>query len=171
MSRFGWFIFGIFFTCVALALTAFFYVREGGVQMAVNAPEFPFERTLAKTALHASFAGSLSLQSPVPLNSNNLTAGAHTFKLHCAGCHGLIGKPSGFAKRIFPHPPQLLEPNEMVTDDPVGETYWKITNGIRMSAMPEFQSVLSTTQRWQVAMMLKHADKLPPAAEAALSAH
>ena len=74
MSRFGWFIFGIFFTCVALALTAFLYVQEGGVQMAVNSPEFPFEETLANMALHASFAGSLDLQSPAPLNTDNLTA-------------------------------------------------------------------------------------------------
>ncbi len=171
MSRFGWFILGIVFTCVALALAVFFYVRQGGVQMAVNSPEFPFEQALATMALHASFAGSLHLQSPVPLNSDNLTAGAQTFKWHCAGCHGLPGKPSGMAKRIFPPPPQLLEPNEMVTDDPVGETYWKITNGIRLTGMPEFESVLSETQRWQLAMMLKHADKLPPAAEAALSTH
>lgn len=171
MSRISWFIFGVIFTCVAFALGAFLYVKEGGVQMAVNSPEFPFEETFAKMALHASFASSLHLQSPVPLNGDNLTAGAQTFKSHCAGCHGLPGKPSSMAKRMFPHPPQLLETNEMVTDDPVGETYWKVTNGIRLTGMPEFKTVLSETQRWQVAMFLKHADKLPPAAEAALSAH
>jgi thiosulfate dehydrogenase len=171
MLRFGSFILGIIFTCVALALAAFFYVKEGGVQMAVDAPEFPFEATFAKMALYASFTGSLNLKSPVPLNGDNLTAGAQTFKSYCSGCHGLPGKPSGMAKRVFPPPPQLMEPNEMVTDDPVGETYWKVTNGIRLSAMPEFKTVLSETQRWQVAMVLKHANKLPPAAEAALSAH
>lgn len=171
MSRLGWFIFGVVVTCVGFALGAFFYVKLGGVQMAVDSPEFPFEATFAKMALHASFAGSLNLKSPVALNSDNLAAGAHIFKTHCSGCHGLPGKPSGMAKRVFPHPPQLMKPDEMVTDDPVGETYWKVTNGIRLTAMPEFKTVLSETQRWQVAMFLKHADKLPPAAEAALSAH
>jgi thiosulfate dehydrogenase len=53
----------------------------------------------------------------------------------------------------------------------VGQIYWILTNGIRLTGMPEFNTVLSETQRWQVAMMLKHVDKLPSGAEAALSAH
>jgi thiosulfate dehydrogenase len=171
MSRFGWFIFGVVATCAALVLGAYFYVNEGGVQMAVNSAEFPFEAALAKMALHASFAGSLNLKSPVPLSADNLTVGAQTFKTHCASCHGLPGKRSSMGNRMFPPPPQLLEPNEMVTDDPVGEIYWKVTNGIRLSGMPEFKTALSESQRWQVVMMLKQADKLPPTAQAALSAH
>jgi mono/diheme cytochrome c family protein len=171
MSRFGWFIFGVVVTCSVLALGAYLYVNEGGVQMAVDSPQFPFEDALANMALNASFAGSLNLKNPVPLNADDLTAGAQTFKTHCAGCHGLPGKPSSMGKRIFPAAPQLLEPNEMVTDDPVGETYWKVTNGIRLSGMPEFKTALPESQRWQVVMMLKHADKLPRAAQAALSAH
>ena len=171
MSRLRWFIFGVVFTCVALALSAFLYVQEGGVQMAVDSPEFPFEETLAGIALHASFAGSLHIQSPLPLNTDNLTGGAQTFKIYCEGCHGLSGEPSDIAKRMFPHPPQLLESKEMVTTEPVGQIYWIVTNGIRLTGMPEFNTVLSETQRWQVAMMLKQADILPPAAEAVLSAH
>jgi mono/diheme cytochrome c family protein len=58
----------------------------------------------------------------------------------------------------------------MVTDDPVGKIHWIVTNGIRMSGMPEFGSVLSDTQRWQIVFMLKHADKLPASAEAAFTA-
>jgi thiosulfate dehydrogenase len=171
MSRFGWFLFGVVATCVALALGAFLYVKNGGVQMAVNAPEQPFEATVAKMALHASFAGSLNLTSSVPLNDDTLAAGAQIYVDHCSGCHGRPGKSSGMAKRMFPPPPQLFEPDEMVTDDPVGEPWWIITNGIRLTGMPEFKSTLSDTERWQVALLLKHADKLPPAALTALSAH
>lgn len=171
MLRFGWFIIGVVFTCIALALSVYFYLKSGGVQMAVDSPEFPFETAFARMALHASYAGSLNLQSPVPLNSDSLTAGAQTFKTHCAGCHGVPGKPSGFAKAIFPHPPQLFEPGDMVTGDPDGKIYWIVTNGIRMTAMPEFKTELTDTERWQLVLMLKQADKLPPAALAALSVH
>ena len=171
MSRLVWFVFGVVFTCVALVASALLYVREGGVQMAVDSPEFPLEETLAGMALHASFAGSLHMQSPLPLNSDNLTGGAQTFKIYCTDCHGLSGDTSDMAKRMFPQPPQLLESSEMVTGKPLGQVYWIVTNGIRLTGMPEFKTVLSDTQRWQVAMMLKHADKLPPAAEAVLSAH
>lgn len=171
MSRLGWFIFGFVVACVVIVLGAFLFVKEGGVQMAVGSPEFPFESTFARMALHASFADSVHLENPVRFDSDNVTAGADVYKSHCAGCHGLPGKTSGMAKRMFPHPPQLFEPSEMVTDDPEGVTYWKVTNGIRLSGMPEFKSVLSDTQRWQLAMLLAHADKLPPSAQAALSAH
>jgi mono/diheme cytochrome c family protein len=52
----------------------------------------------------------------------------------------------------------------MVADDPEGETYWKVTNGIRMTAMPAFGNILDDKRRWQVTMLLSHADKLTPAA-------
>jgi thiosulfate dehydrogenase len=56
----------------------------------------------------------------------------------------------------------------MVTDDPEGSTYWKVTHGIRLSGMPAFAKTLSDTQRWQITMLVAHADKLSPAVEAEL---
>jgi mono/diheme cytochrome c family protein len=169
MSRLGWFIFGIICTGAGLVVGGYLYVNSGGIGMAVDSPPQPFERTVAMMALHANFASSVDLSSPVPLDDDSLAAGAKVYKSYCGGCHGLPGKTSGIAKRMFPPPPQLLEANDMVTDDPVGETYWKVTNGIRLSGMPEFKTALSDTERWQVTLMLKHADKLPPAALAAMA--
>ncbi len=52
-----------------------------------------------------------------------------------------------------------------VTDDPPGETYWKVANGIRLTGMPSFKSVLTDTEMWQVSLLLANADKpLPPEA-------
>jgi mono/diheme cytochrome c family protein len=52
-----------------------------------------------------------------------------------------------------------------VSDDPPGEIYWKVANGIRLTGMPAFKSVLSETEMWQVSLLLANADKpLPPAA-------
>jgi hypothetical protein len=67
---------------------------------------------------------------------------------------------------MFPPPPQLFEKADMMLDDPQGETYWKVTNGIRLSGMPGFGSSLSDTQRWQLAMLVGNADKLSGAAKA-----
>jgi thiosulfate dehydrogenase len=69
---------------------------------------------------------------------------------------------------MFPLPPQLLSKDEMVTDDPVGVTFWKVSNGIRLTGMPGFNEMLSPTQIWQVSEMLAHADKLPDQTKAAL---
>jgi mono/diheme cytochrome c family protein len=55
-----------------------------------------------------------------------------------------------------------------VTDDPPGETYWKVANGIRLTGMPGFTTSLSNEQMWQVSLLLADANKLPAAARAAL---
>ena len=49
-----------------------------------------------------------------------------------------------------------------VSDDEVGETYWKVANGIRLSGMPSYNKVLTDTQMWQVSLLLKNADKELP---------
>ena len=77
-------------------------------------------------------------------------------------CHGLPGQPqTAIGKGMFPKPPMLWE--DGVTDDPPGETYWKVSGGIRMTGMPGFEKSLSTTQMWQVSLLLANADKLPAA--------
>jgi len=63
---------------------------------------------------------------------------------------------------MYPPPPQLFTPDGYVTDDPVGMTYWKIKNGIRLTGMPSFGAILKDDQMWQIAALLASADKLPP---------
>jgi hypothetical protein len=56
-----------------------------------------------------------------------------------------------------------------VSDDPPGETYWKVANGIRLTGMPSYKGVLTETGMWQVSLLLANADKpLPEAAVAIL---
>jgi mono/diheme cytochrome c family protein len=55
-----------------------------------------------------------------------------------------------------------------VSDDPPGETYWKVANGIRLTGMPAYKNVLSETEMWQVSQLLANADKLPADVTAAL---
>jgi len=52
----------------------------------------------------------------------------------------------------------------------VGETYWKVANGIRLTGMPGFIDSLSTEQMWQVSLFLLDRDKLPPTVLTALRA-
>ena len=68
---------------------------------------------------------------------------------------------------MFPQPPQLFE--HLVTDDPEGIIFWIVTNGIRMTGMPAFQNTLSDTERWQLTMLLGHADRLPARVLASLT--
>jgi mono/diheme cytochrome c family protein len=70
---------------------------------------------------------------------------------------------------MFPKPPKLME-GKGVTDDPAQESYWKVAGGIRMTGMPGYDKTLSTTQIWQVSLLLANADKLPPTARNVLMA-
>jgi mono/diheme cytochrome c family protein len=62
---------------------------------------------------------------------------------------------------MFPRPPELFK-GHGVTDDPAGETYWKVNNGIRLTGMPAYGGSLSKDEMWQVSLLLANADKLPP---------
>jgi mono/diheme cytochrome c family protein len=76
---------------------------------------------------------------------------------------------TAIAAGMYPAPPLLLE-GKGVTDDPAGESYWKIFNGLRLTGMPGFSKSLSETQMWQLALLLANADKLPASAKSALVA-
>jgi len=160
------FILGVFLTIFMLLVGGFLFVRSGKLSMATNAPPLPMEKTIAQLAIHASMGDARDQKDPLPFDDANLLAGAKVYRDHCAGCHGLPQSHSTIAKAMFPSPPQLMEGDDMVTDDPEGETFWKVTHGIRLSGMPGFAAILSDTERWQVTMMLAHADKLPRAVQA-----
>ncbi|MGC2209465.1 MAG: c-type cytochrome [Candidatus Korobacteraceae bacterium] len=160
------FILGVFLTNFMILASGFLYVRSGKLSMATNAPPLPMEKTIAQMAIHASLGNATDQKDPLPLDDANLSAGVNVYRHHCAGCHGLPQSHSTIAKAMFPPPPQLLQGDDMVTDDPEGETFWKVTHGIRLSGMPGFADILSDTERWQVTMMLAHADKLPPLVKA-----
>jgi mono/diheme cytochrome c family protein len=96
--------------------------------------------------------------------------GAHVYSEKCAVCHGYHGKPSVFGAHMFPPAPPLWEKHHDsaavgVSDDPPGETFWKVANGIRLTGMPSFKGLLTETEMWQVSLLLANADKpLPPEA-------
>jgi mono/diheme cytochrome c family protein len=107
-------------------------------------------------------------ESPVPADEPNLLAGAKLYKVHCDFCHGVPGMPQNeVVKGMFPKPPLLFR-GVGVTDDEAWESYAKISGGIRMSGMPGFKDHLSDTQMWQLAQLVKNADKLPASVKAEL---
>jgi mono/diheme cytochrome c family protein len=164
------FILGVITTIVILVVGVCLFVRGGGVSLAANAPLLPLEDTVANMALHASIGNAANQKDPLPFDGANMLAGVNPYKEHCAVCHGTPGQtPTAISKGMFPPPPQLFAPAGMVTDDPEGVTYWKVTHGIRLTGMPGFAATLSDTQRWQITMLVAHADKLPRAAQSAFS--
>src|SRR6185312_12473712 len=169
-SRFPAFLLGLIIGLIIVPVTVYGYFRFGYAPVATGAPAMPFEKKFAKMGLHGRMDKDYPRNPPIQGTPENYLAGAHIYREHCAVCHGVGGQgPSSVAKGMYPKPPQLLDPKHGVTDDPPGETYWKVSNGIRMTGMPSFHQSLSQTQIWQVSLMLANVDKLPPEANVLLS--
>jgi thiosulfate dehydrogenase len=163
------FVLGVLATMLLALAGVYTYFGRGLAPVATSAPPMPLEARLARMALHARLEREMPGQAPIPADEGNLVAGARVYVQHCAVCHGLPGgKPTAIAQGEFPKPPQLFR-GKGVTDDPAGETYWKVANGIRMTGMPGFGQSLSTDEMWQVSLLLANAATLPPAVGAALA--
>jgi len=160
---------GIVLGFVLVFIGGYLYFASGQAPVATNSPEMPFERKFAKLALHA-YLDKLPHPNPtVPADEPNLMAGAKVYKENCAVCHGLPGEPhNAIGNGMFPKPPLLFR-GVGVTDDDAWESYHKVSGGIRMTGMPGFKDRLSDTQLWQVSVLVKNADKLPPSVKAELA--
>ena len=153
---------------VPIAVLAWFHF--GAVPVAVSDPPLPQERLITHVPLNARIDREMVKTPPLQADEENLVAGAQIYRDQCAACHGYHGKPSSFGAHMYPTAPSLWEKHRNraavgVSDDPPGEVYWKVANGIRLTGMPSYKPVLSETQMWQVSLLLVNADKpLPPAA-------
>jgi thiosulfate dehydrogenase len=164
------FIFGCVTALLLILVAGFAYLALGLAPVATAAAPLPFEKRLTRIALHARLNREAPKSSPIPASEENYAAAVKVYKEHCAVCHGLPGgDQTAIAKGEFPKPPKLLE-GKGVTDDPAGETYWVVANGIRLTGMPGFNGALSSEQIWQVSLLLANADKLPAATVTALHA-
>jgi thiosulfate dehydrogenase len=165
----GKFLIGLILGLIAIPVGVYFYFSSGTAPVATSAPPMPFEKTFARMALHARMEKEMPKSAPIPADEAAYVAGAQVYKEHCAVCHGVAGQAqTAIARGMFPKPPKLME-GTGVTDDPPAESYWKVAGGIHMTGMPGFDKTLSTTQMWQVSLLLANADKLPKAAQDVLA--
>jgi thiosulfate dehydrogenase len=164
------FLWGLILGVLAIPAIGYIYFTGGHAPVATTDPDMPFEKMLAHKALDARIQKEMPKTVPIQGDEANLIAGAPLYREHCAVCHGLPGQPkSAIATGMYPHPPKLLE-GKGVTDDEPGETYWKVSNGIRLTGMPGFKTTLAETQMWEITLLVAQADKLPKSVTDALSA-
>ena len=173
LNRVGFFVLGVAVSLAGLCLGVFLYLRFGNPPVATADPSLPMEAQIVHVPLGARIAREMKT-SPFPADEGGLEVGARIYTKECASCHGTPGHDVAFATWMFPRAPQLWKKHGNgvvgVSDDAVGETYWKVENGIRLSGMPAYQKILSTTEMWQVAWLLKNADQaLSPQVQAALN--
>jgi len=164
------FLLGFIIGIVLVPLAVLAYLTYGSVPVAVSDRPISHERQLVHIPLNARIQKELVGTHMEP-DQPTLTAGARIYTERCAVCHGFHNKPAAIGAHMYPDAPPLLEPHQGdpsivgVSDDPVGETYWKVLNGIRLTGMPSFKTQLSDIEMWQVSIFLANANKsMPPSA-------
>lgn len=162
------FLLGLVIGIVLVPFAVLAYLSYGKVPVAVDDPPIPYEQRLVHIPLNARIERE-TMGTHLEPDPTNLTAGARVYVDRCAVCHGLHNRPAAIGEHMYPDAPPLLEPHRNdanivgVSDDPVGETYWKVENGIRLTGMPTFKTQLSDTEIWQVSIFLANANKpMPP---------
>jgi len=168
--KMGRILLGIILCLILLPLAVLAWFRFGHPPVAVADAPFPYEQQIVQIPLNARIDREMTGNPPIQPDEGTLTAGAQVYSDQCAVCHGFQGRPSTLGPSMYPKAPQLWVQHKGssvvgVCDDPPGETYWKVFNGIRLTGMPEFSSTLTDTEIWQVTLLLANANKpLPPAA-------
>ena len=160
---------GVVATIVVAIIGSYVVVRQGLVPANADTKPGSLETWVAGTSLQATLDREAPKEiNPVAMTDEDLVAGVDLYGQHCAICHGTAkgdASASPVAKGLYPQPPQLA--TDGVEDDPEGVSFWKIKHGIRWTGMPSWKSTLSDHQIWTLALVLKHMNKLPPAAEQA----
>ena len=162
------FLIGIVIGLVLAPLVVLGWFKVGHPPVAVADKPLPLEQQIVNVPMHARINAEMPKSAPMQPTAADFLAGAQVYTEQCAACHGYHGKPSDFATHMFPRAPQLWNTHRDgktvgVSDDPPGETYWKVANGLRLTGMPAYDKVLTENQMWQVTLLLANADKpLPP---------
>ena len=161
-------LFGVVVGMTLIVGGAYLWLTKGHPPVATADAPLPFERQITSVPLNARIDREMPAIVPIQPSEANFVAGAHIYRQQCAFCHAVYGNQSKVGGHMFPAAPPLWEKHGNVvgvSDDPAGETYWKVANGIRLSGMPAYKEILSETEMWQVSLVLANADKpLPQAA-------
>ncbi|MGA9069757.1 MAG: cytochrome c [Terracidiphilus sp.] len=166
----GRLLLGVLLGILLVPILLLTWLRFGKVPVAVTDPPLFQERLLTGIPLHARIHREMKKSPVITPDEAALVSGAHIYSEKCAVCHGYHGKPSQTGGFMYPAAPPLWEDHHHngtigVSDDPPGETYWKVANGIRLTGMPAYAGQLSEAEMWNVSLLLANADKpLPPQA-------
>jgi thiosulfate dehydrogenase len=160
------FLGGITFTLLMLAVVGYFAVKAGVVPANADSKPAALENCVANTALNAARdRDTKGLKNPIQPSDQNLITGVHLYADNCAICHGASdAKPSNPAQGFYIEAPQLAK--DGVEEDSEAASFWKVKHGIRFTAMPSFTTTLQDEEIWKIAMFLSQMDKLPPTVDA-----
>jgi mono/diheme cytochrome c family protein len=154
------FIFGVILTLLAVFGGAYVYTTTGHFDTrAVGNTPGTMERQIANKSLDAWVDQNAPKQAnPFQPTMDNVMDGSMTYDKNCAFCHGSLKQPiSPMRSNFYPPVPQLMS---RTPNDPDGDLFYVIKYGIRMTAMPGWEGVLSDDDIWKTVGFIKNSNQM-----------
>src|SRR5256885_5989262 len=90
-----------------------------------------------------------TLKNPFPQSEQVRRQGQQIYLQSCALCHGTDGHGrTEVGRGMYPPAMDLTSPHVQHWND--AELFWIIRNGVRMTGMPSWKSILSDTDSWKL---------------------
>src|SRR5215469_7463843 len=154
------FILGVIVTLLVVFGGAYFYATTGhfDTRAMPNGPGTFERRTANKSVDEWVDEHAPKQDNPHQPTMENLAAGQKVFNDNCAICHGSLQQPvSPMRKNFYPPVPQLMS---HTPDDPDANLFYVTKYGIRMSAMPGWDGILSDDDIWKAVLFIKNSEKV-----------
>jgi mono/diheme cytochrome c family protein len=154
------FIVGVILTLLVVFGGAYSYMITGHFDTrAVGNTPSTFERRTANKALDEWVDDHAAKQpNPFQPTMDNIMDGSMTYDKNCALCHGSLKQPvSPMRSKFYPSVPQLMT---HIPDDPDGNLFYVIKYGIRYTAMPGWDGVLSDDDIWKTVIFIKNSGQM-----------
>lgn len=145
---------------VVFVIGAAVFVWSGAYNIAATDPHWSvtFE-IIEKMRDRSIVVHSRSIIAPSVNDPKPAQDGAEHYHHACRLCHGAPGySRSGFAKGLYPFPPQLTsdEAREWKNE----ELFWIIKNGLKMTGMPSFGVTHRDEELWETVAFLRRLPKM-----------
>ena len=154
------FLLGIIVALVVVLGGAYCFVFTGhfDTRAVPNGPG-NFERSTAMHSLDEWVDAHASKQdNPFKPTTEYIMDGSMVYDKHCALCHGSLKEPqSPLKNKFYPPVPQLMS---RTPDDPDANLYYVTKYGIKMTAMPGWDGVLSDDDIWKAVLFVKNSAQM-----------
>jgi mono/diheme cytochrome c family protein len=154
------FIWGVIITLLVLFVGGYFYATTGRFDTrAVGNTPSSFEAHTAMKSLDEWVDQHAPKQAnPFQPTMDTIMDGSMTYDKNCAMCHGSLKEPtSPLRTKFYPPVPQLMS---RTPDDPDGNLFYVIKYGVRFSAMPGWDGVLSDDDIWKTVLFIKNSGQM-----------
>ena len=154
------FLLGVILTLIAIVGCGYWWVSTGHVDpRAVPNGPGQFERRTANHALDEWVDAHAPKQdNPFQPTMENIMDGSMVYDKHCSLCHGSLKEPaSPLRTKFYPPVPQLMS---RTPDDPDANLFYVTKYGVKLTAMPGWDGVLSDDDIWKTVLFIKNSAKM-----------